>query len=376
MKITDYEIFPIGMPYAEPYVQATGITKMARRVVLKLHTDEGIIGLGDASTLLPNRTGETAEVIAVVLKNHLCPLLIGEDPLQIQNIDAKLRTASMEKYNTFLYSKAAIDIALHDIQGKAYNVPVAYLLGGIARTSFGVSRSVPMVAPEVIGDIAKRIVDDGYKLITIKTGIEPDLDLARVKAVRKAVGDEFPLEVDCNMGYLPDVAIQYLSQMEDYGVIAVEQPGPWWDLDGMAEVTRALKMSVMADESVLSEVEAMNAIRRKACNTVCIKVAKNGGLAPAKRIANLCGAAAMAVNMGSEHPAGIGTAAMAHFWASTPQLIDSVGYGSPLERFTDDIVKEPIKFKDGVVHLPEGPGLGVELDEDKLDKWRIQIDLP
>jgi len=74
MKITDYEIFPIGMPYAEPYIQATGVTKMARRVILKLHTDEGIIGLGEASTLLPNRTGETAEVIAVVLKNHLCPL--------------------------------------------------------------------------------------------------------------------------------------------------------------------------------------------------------------------------------------------------------------------------------------------------------------
>ena len=376
MKITNYEIFPIGMPYAEPYVQATGVTKMARRVVLKLHTDEGSIGLGEASTLLPNRTGETAEVIAVVLKNHLCPLLIGEDPLQIQNIEAKLRTASMEKFNTFLYSKAAIDIALHDIAGKAYGVPVAYLLGGIVRKSFGVSRSVPMVAPEDIGDIAKKIVGQGYKLITIKTGIEPDMDLARVKAVRKAVGDAFPLEVDCNMGYLPDVAIRYLSQMEDYGIIAVEQPGPWWDLDGMAEVTRALKMSVMADESVLSEVEAMNVIRRRAADTICIKVAKNGGLAPAKRIATIAGAAAMSVNMGSEHPAGIGTAAMAHYWASTSQLIDSVGYGSPLERFADDIVKEPIKFKDGVVHLPEGPGLGVELDESKLEKWKIQIDLP
>jgi L-alanine-DL-glutamate epimerase-like enolase superfamily enzyme len=282
----------------------------------------------------------------------------------------------MEKFNTFLYSKAAIDIALHDIAGKAYGVPVAYLLGGIVRKSFGVSRSVPMVAPEDIGDIAKKIVDQGYKLITIKTGIEPDMDLARVKAVRKAVGDTFPLEVDCNMGYLPDVAIRYLSQMEDYGIIAVEQPGPWWDLDGMAEVTRALKMSVIADESVLSEVEAINVVRRRAADTICIKVAKNGGLAPAKRIATIAGAAAMSVNMGSEHPAGIGTAAMAHYWASTSQLIDSVGYGSPLERFTDDIIKEPIKFKDGIVHLPEGPGLGVELDESKLEKWKIQIDLP
>lgn len=375
MKITDYEIYPIGMPYANPYVQATGVTHMARRVILKLHTDDGIVGLGEASTLLPNRTGESAQVIGVVLKNHLCPLLIGEDPLQIDNVMAKLRAASMEKY-TFLYSKAAIDIALHDIAGKAYGVPIAVLLGGIIRTDFGVSRSVPMVPPERIGNIAKDIVQQGYKLITIKTGIDPDMDLARVKAVRKAVGSDFPIEVDCNMGYSLDTAIRYLSRMEEYGVIAVEQPLPWWDLDGMAEVTRTLKMSVMADESVLSEVEAMNIIRRSAANLITIKLAKNGGFRPAKRIATLASTSGLGLNMGSEHPAGIGTAAMAHYWASTPELIDSVGYGSPLERFSDDIVKEPIKFKDGIVHLPEGPGLGVELDESKLEEYAIQIDIP
>ena len=129
---------------------------MARRVTLKLHTDEGIIGLGEASTLLPNRTGETADVIAVVLKNHLCPLLIGEDPLQIQNIEAKLRTASMEKFNTFFYSKAAIDIALRDIAGKAYGVLVAYHLAGIVRKSFGVSRSAVRVCGLRVGLRRKR----------------------------------------------------------------------------------------------------------------------------------------------------------------------------------------------------------------------------
>jgi len=111
MEITRIEVFPIGMAYAKPYEQATGVTKMARRVVVKLYTDEGIVGLGEASTLLPNRTGESAQVIAVVIANLFAPLLIGENPLDMQRVMQKLRKASMDKYG-FLYSKTAIDMAM------------------------------------------------------------------------------------------------------------------------------------------------------------------------------------------------------------------------------------------------------------------------
>src|SRR5438093_13540978 len=133
MKITKIDIFPVGMAYARPYVQATGVTDMARRVVVKVYTDEGVIGWGEASTLLPNRTGESAQVIAVVIANLFAPLLIGENPLEMQQVMQKLRKASMDKYG-FLYSKTAVDMALHDIAGKVYGVPVAALLGGAVRT--------------------------------------------------------------------------------------------------------------------------------------------------------------------------------------------------------------------------------------------------
>jgi len=144
----------------------------------------------------------------------------------------------------------------------------------------------------------------------------------------------------------------------------------------MAEVSRALKCAVTADESVLCPAEAMNFVRYQAADAFTIKVAKCGGFLQAKRIAAIADAAGLSCNMGSEHPAGIGTAAMAHFWASTPEIIDSVGYGSPLERFADDIIKQPIEFNNGVVHLPSGPGLGVELDEKKLKKHAIKITVP
>jgi L-alanine-DL-glutamate epimerase-like enolase superfamily enzyme len=373
MKITRIEVFPIGMAYGTPYEQATGVTEMARRVIIKLYTDEGIVGLGEASTLLPNRTGESADVITVVLIRHLGPLLIGEDPLRPQHIWNKLRKASMDKYG-FLYSKTAIDIALHDIVGKALNVPVAVLLGGVVRTSIGVSRSVPLAAPKAVALAAEKLVKAGYKMITIKAGLDASADLNRVAAVRRAVGDDFPLEVDANQGYRADVAVQVVSRMEDdHNIVNIEQPCPWWDIAGMAQVARTLKCTVTADESVLNPAEAMNMVRYEAADAFTIKVAKCGGFLQSKRIAAIADAAGLSCNMGSEHPAGVGTAAMAHFWASTPEITDSIGYGSPLERFEDDIIKEPIRFKDGVVHLPPGPGLGVELDEKKLKKFAIKL---
>lgn len=375
MKITKVEVFPIGMPYAKPYEQATGVTKMARRVIVKLYTDEGVVGLGEASTLLPNRTGESAQVIAVVIVNLFAPLLIGENPLETQHVMQKLRKASMDKYG-FLYSKTAIDMALHDIAGKVYGVPVAALLGGIVRTSIGVSRSVPLAAPDEVAKAAEKLVEAGYKMITIKAGLDPTMDLERVRAVRRAVGDGFPIEVDANQGYRADVAVRWLSKMEDYDIENVEQPCPWWDVAGMAEVARSLRCTVTADESVLCPAEAMNFVRYQAADAFTIKVAKCGGFLQAKRIAAIADAAGLSCNMGSEHPAGVGTAAMAHFWASTPEIMDSVGYGSPLERFADDIVKNPITFKDGVVHLPAGPGLGIELDDKKLAKHAIKITVP
>jgi L-alanine-DL-glutamate epimerase-like enolase superfamily enzyme len=372
MKITRIEVYPIGMSYPKPYQQATGISEMARRVIVKLYTDDGIVGLGEASTLKANRTGESAEVIAVVISQLFAPLLIGENPLDIQHVMQKLRNASMDKYG-FLYSKTAIDMALHDIAGKAYGVPVAALLGGVVRRSIGVSRSVPLAAPDEVARAAEKLVKDGYKMITIKVGLDPAMDLERVKAVRRAVGDGFPIEVDANQGYRADVAVRWLSKMEEYDIENVEQPCPWWDIAGMAQVTQALKCTVTADEGVLCPAEAMNFVRYQAADAFTIKLAKCGGLLQAKRIVAIAEAAGLSCNMGSEHPAGVGTAAMAHFWASTPEITDSIGYGSPLERFADDIVQQPIEFKDGVVHFSSGPGLGVELDEKKLKDYGLKF---
>lgn len=373
MKITKLEVFLFEMAYARPYKLATGVTSVAKRVILKVHTNENIVGFGEASTVFTGRTGESAEIVIVALTKHLGPLLLGEDPFQIQHIWHKLKQASQD-HHCFLYSKTAIDIALHDIIGKALNVPVATLLGGVMRSNIGVSRSIPLASPREMAQAAKKLVEAGYKAITIKAGLDPAMDLKCVATIRRAVGNNFPLEVDANQGYRVDVAVQTCSRMEEeYQIINFEQPCQWWDLRGMAELTRRLKATVIADESVYDSAEAMNVVRQNAADAITIQIAKNGGFLQAKRIAAIAGAAGLSCNMGSAHPAGIGTAAMAHFWASTPEIVDFIGYGSPLERFKDDIVKNPISFKNGVVHLPSGPGLGVEVDEKKLRKYATPV---
>lgn len=374
MKITKVEVYPILIPYMRKYEMAVGSAEMGQRVIIKVFTDEGIIGLGEASVVIPDRTGEIIETIVFALKKYFAPLMIGENPFNIQGIMRKLDQIIWSRYG-FLYSKAAIDIALHDIMGKAAGQPIYNLLGGLYRRTIGVSRSLPITSPEETAQNALKLKEQGYKLLTVKVGFDPDLDVKRVAAVRKAVGEDFPLEVDPNQGYRVPVAIPTLRKMEAYGILNVEQPCPWWDLDGMAEVARALDTPVTADESVLTPIDAMRVIEKRAADSITIKLAKSGGFLESRKIAILADLAGIHCNMGSQHPSGVGTAAILHFAAATPEVVEPIGYGVPAERFVDDILVEPLQMRNGTVEVPDKPGLGVEVDDNKLKKYAARISI-
>ncbi|MFQ5693395.1 MAG: mandelate racemase/muconate lactonizing enzyme family protein, partial [Nitrospinota bacterium] len=368
MKITRAEVIPVSLPYNATYDLSSWVVTHAHHVVLKLHTDEGIVGLGEASIIVPDRTGEIQETIVLALKNYLVPLCLGEDPFAVEHIMKKLDAVTLGHYG-LLYSKCAIDHALYDIMGKALGVPVYQLIGGAFRKKIGVSRSLPVVSPEEVKEHAIKRKEEGYKLLTVKVGFDPKVDIACVRAVREAVGDDFPIEVDPNQGYRVDQAIPTLRRMEEFGIENIEQPVAWWDLDGMAECARALDTPVTADESVLSPADAMAVVKKRAADQITIKLAKSGGIFFSKRICHVAEAAGIPCNMGSMHTFGIGTAAIRHFAAATPTVIDVIGYGCAKERFPDDIITEDQVLIDGEVLVPEGAGLGVELDEEKVKKW-------
>jgi L-alanine-DL-glutamate epimerase-like enolase superfamily enzyme len=233
------------------------------------------------------------------------------------------------------------------------------------------ARTIRVGAPEEMAEDALNFKEQGYKMLTIKVGEGPNLDIPRVATVRKAVGDDFPLEVDASGGFTAKEAIRALKQLEEYNIKNVEQPCLGKDLDGMAEVAAAVDVAVIADESAVTVADVMEIARKKAADIICLKPAKSGGVYICKKMAAVAEAAGLRCSIGSRHPFGVGAGAILHLVASTPCARPPLGYGSPLERLVDDIIVDPIVVENGEVHVPEGPGMGVVLDEQKLKKYSI-----
>jgi muconate cycloisomerase len=372
VKITRIETIGISVPYPGDYRVASGTMRNSESVILKLYTDEGLVGLGEATFALIDRTGESVEAITAALSKYLGPRLIGENPFNIETIMAKLEHGFYGGF-AFPYSKTAIDNALYDIMGKALGVPVHMLLGGLYRDSYTIGRSIPNEAPEKMAERAQELKDAGYRSVTLKAGFGAGGDLQRLAAIRRAVGDDFPIDVDANQGYSANTGISTLRRMESYGITGIEQPVPWWDLDGLEELTRALDTPVIAHESVLTVADCANIAKRRAADVICLTLARNAGFYWVKKMAAIAEASNIPCTLGSMHPLGVQTAAIAHLVASTRTIMEPIGYGSPLERLGDDVVTEPLTVRNGVVTVPTKPGLGVELDEDKVKKYSAGI---
>ncbi|MCP2731112.1 mandelate racemase/muconate lactonizing enzyme family protein [Limnofasciculus baicalensis] len=368
MKIIALEIWPIKIPYKKSYSTSRGTISHGDHVVIKLITDEGITGAGEASFIHADRAGETIETVTEILHKRLGPILMGFDPFDVELIMKTIDKRVGEDF-AFSYSRCAIDLALYDIMGKALNLPVAKLIGGTYRTHMEVSRSLSIKPLSEIAGDAEKLRDMGYKMLTLKGSKDWQGDIKRFIAVRKALGDDFPLEIDPNQAYTVKQAIRLIRALEDYGLENLEQPCAWWDLDGMAQVTSVSPVPITADESVINPADAIKVVKMRAADMITIKLARLGGFHYGRKVAAIAEAGGLACNMGSKHTFGVGTAAIIHFCAAHSIVIEPLGYGSPLERFTDDIIVETIPFKEGIVSLPEGSGLGVTLDETKLKKY-------
>lgn len=369
MKITSVQCHRVTIPYRDPYRMAPGETRHKKQIIVLIDTDEGITGIGETGVTLIERGGETQEAIYITIKKYFAPMLIGMDPFDIGVIIDKLEGFNQGRTG-FLCAKAGIDTALYDIMGKAVNKPAAKLLGGVHRTNFRVSRSLGVKQPEEMAQDAVRLKSMGYAMLTIKVGFDVREDINRVAAVRDAVGPDYPLEVDVNGAYNVEVAIPTLRKMERYGIEAIEQPVPWWDIQGLKEVRTALDTPITADESAWTPHDVVTLARHGAADTICLKPVKNGGLFLSRRMAEIAESAGMGVLMGSKHPLSPGTSAILQFAAAIPCVHGVLGYGSPMERLADDVCDPPIEMnKDGTVSLPGGPGLGVNLSQEKLRKY-------
>ncbi len=368
MKIDRFEVYAVSIPYKKPFTNSWGTVATGDHVILKLFAD-GLVGLGEAAVIMPDKGGEDQTSIADILVRCFGPALLGEDPFNVEGIMRKLDGMAATKY-AYLYTKAAIDSALYDLMGLSTGRPVCDLLGGRTRSAIEAGWAIGTAPPEKMADTARHMKEMGYRFLTVKVdGKDYPTDVARVRAVREALGDDFMIDVDPNQAYPASECIPALKKMEAFDIAGVEQPCPAWDYDGMAKVADALDVPVAMDEGLITPADAHKIVHMKAADIFTLKLAKSGGYYYTKRIVAIGEAAGMGFGMGSMHTFGVGTAAILHFVSATPEVAEPIGYGTPLDRFSDDILTTPIQIQDGIITVPSGPGLGVGLDDEKMKKY-------
>ena len=306
MKITSIDVETIKVPLKEPFTIALGTIYDAASAVVKVNTDEGIYGYGEGSPAILV-TGETMPGTIECIKEFE-KALIGTDPTDLEKVNWILSRAAAPHAPC---GKTAIDIACYDILGKKAGMPVYKLLGGNSNT-IETDITIGIDTPEYMASKAKKFVAMGFDTIKTKVGTGAKEDIARVKAIREAVGDDVKIRLDANQGWNAKEAVQIIERLDEYDIELVEQPVPYHDITGLEYVTNHTNVFIMSDESCFNSKDALRLVERRAVDCLNIKLMKCGGLYEAQRINDICQAAGiecMLGCMGEESNIGITAAA-------------------------------------------------------------------
>ncbi|MCI4445948.1 MAG: dipeptide epimerase [Candidatus Aminicenantes bacterium] len=361
MKIKKIEIYNFDIPLISPFRIAIGTMYAANDVLVKIITDSGLYGIGEACPF-PPITGETQEGNIAAAK-AIREMLLDKDPLSIEGI--------IDSIGNIVHSNpsavAAYDMALYDLLGKAAGLPLYKLLGGY-RSSFETDLTTGLNTPEKMVESVKESLAQGYRQIKIKVGEDPDLDVRRVQLVREAIGPEVPLRIDANQGWSVPQAISTLRRLEPFRIQFVEQPVKASDLAGLKKVQEQSPVPVMADESLFSPADAIKLVKEGACEYFNIKLMKAGGILNSLKIAHVAAAANMQCMVGCMLETKLGLTAASHLVASQKNIIFADLDGNS-EHKVDPVVGG-IKVEKGTIYLPEEPGLGCDIDPAFLKKMK------
>lgn len=353
MKISSIDCKVLQIPLKTPLTVATGVLKSADTVIVRLRTDQGLLGYGEASPVA-FVTGETVPG-AVSAIDALAPCLLGMDPFAISQIHENMDAALA--YNTA--AKAAVDMAVYDLQGKALNLPLYRLLGG-TKKSVRTDVTLAIGSPEAMAAEARRRVSEGFTELKIKMGRAPAEDAAAIKAVREAVGGDIHLKVDANQGWNRKDALFMAGLLERFGVAVIEQPLPAGDLAGLRFLKERAGLPIMADESCFSPEDALRLIREDAADMLNIKLMKCGGIYPALKIADIAQIAGLSCMLGCMTESRLGTAAGLAL-ASAHSAIRLADLDSTLFTCEHPALSGGYTENGPVRTLSELPGLGVNV---------------
>lgn len=368
MRITQVHVVSTKIPVIRAHEMNIGTTRHQELVVVRVFTDEGIVGIGEAPHMVGHsQAGETPWTVRVVLRDKLIPAILAKDPMNIQGIQEAMDLAVPGNER----AKSSINLAMYDIAGKALNTPVYNLLGGKYRSAVPLSWSLPIGEVDEIVREAERMCERGWRILKLKTGRRSlEHDIEAVKRVRQAVGKDVRIRADANQAYDVRGGIKVTNAMAEWGLEYMEQPVAGWDLEGMAQVRARASVPIMADESIKSVRAAYDVARMKAADYFSIYVCSPGGLINSKKIAVLGEAAGISGYVGGALESIIGSSAGLHLAASSSGISLGCEMGSQY-LLADDIGTEPLEMKDGALVVPDGPGLGVTIDDKKIAKYMV-----
>jgi o-succinylbenzoate synthase len=358
MKVTAVEAVPYALPFREPYVTARGRLERREMVLVRLRTDEGLEGLGEAVAMSLRGGTDAASLAREIreIRELAEPEVVGmEVTADPPHAFAALSPAAA----------AALEVALLDLGAKANAMPLWRALG--AESAEGVTCNATLVAgpPAAVAADARRWAERGFETFKLKVGVPGDV--GQVEAVREAVGARARLRVDANGVWTPQDAILRLTAMERHGIELAEQPAA--DLEDLAVVRNQTAIPIAADESVNGAEDARRAIELGACQLATVKLAKVGGIAEARKIA-----AELPVYLSSALDGPVGIAAAAHLCQVLRPAAPWAGLAHGLATqllFKDTIASVQCDLRGKLLHLPEGPGLGVEIDDAALERLRL-----
>ena len=367
MKIKHIEPIAVSLPLTKPVKMAGVELTTADNLIVRIESDDGVIGWGEAASA-PIMTGETVESMVAAVR-HLAPYVEGRDAADIAGVSSQM--------NLWMYgnqaAKAAIEMALHDLVGKATHQPVHALLGGKRRDR--VSTLWMISGGDVEADVreAQALRAAGYVAYKVKVGVNsPEIDAARTRAVCEALGPGFLISSDANQGWTTEEGERYVRAVAGTLLDFFEQPVRQDDIAGMARIAAASRVPICADEGIHS----LDHIRRhhaaKAAYGVSLKTIKLGGLRGVMEAGRLCAELGMEVNVACKTAeSSIASTAAVHIAAALPSNNWSLNISSPY--LAEDLTAQPLAVVRGHVAVPGGPGLGVVVDESRVRRFQRKI---
>lgn len=358
-KIDSIDIYKINIPMKFPFKIALGISYEANNILVRINTNEGIYGLGEAcSSFTVTGTTQTNSFEAGI---HIAKKIKGKNPLAINSRMNDLEQTIVNQSQI----KSAFNQAMYDILGKKSNLPLYSLLGGENRRiltdyTLGIQDSIEIAIPKV-----KNIIDWGFKAIKLKVGLNKSMDIELIKRIRDELSNTLAIRIDANQGWDLPTAIEVLNKIEPYELQYAEQPLPHWDIINMKRLREQINIPICADESLFDHHDAFKLASMRACDYLNIKLGKSKGISTALKINSIAESCGMRCMIGCFNETRLGLSFAAHLVAAFPNIA-FVDLDSALMHKEDPIIGG-IKYEKGEIIIPDTPGHGADVKEGVLE---------